>query len=83
MEWSEENILFLIELYRKHELLWNSKHLLYYNKIKKHDAWTNIAEELDTTVDECKRKITNVLSSLRRERAKIKKSTGTGKGGFI
>ncbi|KAK4882234.1 hypothetical protein RN001_005553 [Aquatica leii] len=39
-----------------------------------------IAAELSSTVEECKKKVTNLLSSYRRERAKVKKSVGTGKG---
>jgi predicted neutral ceramidase superfamily lipid hydrolase len=61
-------------------LLWDTKNPLYYNKIKKNDAWEEIAVELHTTVDECKKKMNALLSALRREKAKIKRSQGTGRG---
>ncbi|KAJ8909275.1 hypothetical protein NQ315_008881 [Exocentrus adspersus] len=80
MEWTEDTILLLINLYRHQECLWNAKHSLYYNKLRKYDSWVQIAAELNTTVEECKKKITNLLSAFRREKAKVKKSIGTGKG---
>lgn len=80
MEWSEEKTLLLIELYRAAELLWDAKHALHFNKLKKHDAWEQIASAMETTAEECKRKMTAVLSSFRRERGKVSKSLGTGKG---
>ncbi|KAK4887321.1 hypothetical protein RN001_003592 [Aquatica leii] len=73
MEWTEDTIQLLISLYRQNECLWNPKHSLYYNKLRKYDAWVQIAAELSSTVEECKKKVTNLLSSYRRERAKVKK----------
>jgi len=37
----------------------------------------------EQTVDECKRKMENLLSSLRREKMKMRKSSGKGKGEYI
>ncbi|XP_046142155.1 uncharacterized protein LOC123987887 [Osmia bicornis bicornis] len=80
MEWTEEIVLQLIENYRKHKILWDPQHPKYYHKIKKSDAWDKIAQELSIIRDECKKKMNALLSALRREKAKIKKSHGTGKG---
>lgn len=65
----------LIKLYEQIPLLWHAKHPQYYNKIKRNDALEQIAKE-----NECRKKINSLLSAMRREKAKIKKSFGTGKG---
>jgi len=82
MEWSNENVLLLIEKYRESELLWNAKHQFYYHKIKKNDAWEEIASEFNTTAEEVKKKINTLLSALRREKMKIRKSLVTGRGTY-
>lgn len=83
MEWTEERTLQFIEVYRSKVILWDTKHPSYYNKIKKNDAWDELAENFKTTADECKRKVSNLLSALRREKAKMKKTRGTGSGKCI
>jgi len=68
MEWSNENVLLLIEKYR--ELLWNVKHQFYYHKIKtklkKNNAWEEIQKY--TMAEMKKKKINIVLCSLQREK---------------
>jgi len=81
MEWLNENILLLIDKYRESELLWNAKHQFYYHKIKKNDAWEEIASGFNTTAEEVK-EINTLLSALRREKMKIKKSLVTGRGTY-
>lgn len=83
MEWTQEQTLELIELYRTREVLWDARHPTYYNKIRKNDAWVEVATQMKTTVDQCKKKITGLLAALRREKAKIKKTRGTGTGKYI
>lgn len=80
MEWNEEKTIQFIELYEQKQLLWYAKHPQYYNKIKRNDALEEIAKEIGFTVDDCKKKILGLLSAMRREKSKIKKSLGTGKG---
>ena len=80
MEWSEEATLNFIESYRSKEILWDPKNPKYYNKIRKNDYWLALSEEFHISVEECKKKITLLLSALRREKAKMKKSRGTGTG---
>ena len=79
MEWSKEDIKKLIETYQKRDLIWDPKHVHHYNKQRKQDAWEEIAKEMGTSVDVCK-KMEYLLAALRREKMKMKKSTGTGKG---
>ncbi|GBP23650.1 hypothetical protein EVAR_80267_1 [Eumeta japonica] len=42
------------------------------------DAWKEIATEMNKTAEECKKKMVNLLSSFRREKAKTNKSLTTG-----
>jgi hypothetical protein len=52
---------------------------MHFNKIKKQDAWEELGEKMNRQVDECKKKTENLLSSLQREKMKMRKSSGTGK----
>lgn len=72
----------LIDLYERYPVLWNPKHRLYYNKLKKYDAWTIIDENLGCAPGEAKKKMDSILASFRREKAKGKHSIGTGKGRY-
>jgi hypothetical protein len=69
-----------IELYKRKAIMWDPKHPMHFNKINKQVAWKELGKEMNRTVDECKKKIENLLSSFRREKMKIRKSSGTGKG---
>ncbi|XP_061716947.1 uncharacterized protein LOC133524816 [Cydia pomonella] len=80
MEWDKEKVLLFIDKYRDKEILWDPTHGDHFNKLKKNDAWVELSEDMNITVEEAKKKITSLLASLRREKAKIKNSTGTGKG---
>jgi len=56
---------------------------MHFNKIRKQDAWEELGKEMNTSADECKKKMENLLSSLRRKKMKIRKSSGTGKGEYF
>nr|CAH7750463.1 unnamed protein product [Callosobruchus chinensis] len=81
MQWDHDKTLYFIERYKAYNVLWDPAHGHHYNKIKREDAWSEIAEEIDSTVDICKKKMTSLLASLRRERQKIKKSREKGRLG--
>ena len=83
MEWTQENTLGFIQLYEKMSVLWDPNHPQYYNKLHKHDAWEEIATAMGTVTEECKKKMTSLLSSFRREKGRIRKSRGTGKGMYV
>ncbi len=83
MSWPREKCLGLIDEYEKHEVLWNPQHGDYYNKLKKHDAWVEVSSVLDISPQEGKKKMDSLLSSFRREKAKGKKSVGTGTGKYF
>lgn len=80
MEWTQEKTLLFIEKYRDQGILWDPQDPQHFNKLKKHDAWQQLAGEMEISAEECKRKITSLLASLRREKGKMIKSRGTGKG---
>jgi len=83
MEWTQESAIELIELYKRKEIIWDLKHPMHFNKIRKQDAWEELEKEMNRPVDECKQKLENLLSSLRREKMKMRKSSGTGKGEYF
>jgi len=80
MGWTQESVIELIELYKRKEIIWDPKHPVYFNKIIKQDAWEELGKEMNRPDDECKKKMENVLSSLRLEKMKMRKSSGTGNG---
>lgn len=89
VDWTNENVLKLIEVYRSKEIIWNPMNKNHFNKILKNDAWNEIASELSDhisttiTANECKTKIVTILAAYRREKMKIRKSIGTGSGKSI
>jgi len=54
-----------IKGYDREEIIWDPQHPLQFNKIKKQDAREELAKEMNSTVDECKKKTENIFSSLR------------------
>lgn len=80
MEWSNESSLNFIHQYRRHPVLWNPKHNYYFSKTKKNEAWEMIAKHLKKDVEDVKKKSLSLLGSFRREKAKGKRTVGTGTG---
>jgi hypothetical protein len=80
MEWIQENVIEFIELYKRKEITWDPKRPMHFKEIKKQDAWEEPGKKVDRPVEECKKKMENLLSSLRREKMKMIKSSGIGKG---
>jgi hypothetical protein len=58
MEWTQESAIELIELYKRKEI-WDPKHPMHFNKIRKQDAWKELGKEMNRPVDECKKKMEN------------------------
>lgn len=44
------------------------------------DVWNEIADIMQISIEKCRSKMLSLLSSCRREKAKIKLSEGTGQG---
>lgn len=83
MEWSKDDCLMLIQEYQKYKLLWDAKDPFHYSKTKKHDAWCSLAKLFNTDHEEVRKKMASLSGSFRREKAKGKKSMGTGKGKYL
>lgn len=77
MDWTNQKVIDFIERYKNKPVLWDPKCSKYYNKFAKIDAWDELADEMEITVIDCRRKITSLLSSFRREKMKIKRKRRT------
>lgn len=80
MEWSNTQVLQLIDLYKEQECLWNPKHDKHKSKTAKIDAWNQISEQIGSDTVEIKKKIESLLGSFRRERQKCDATYKTGTG---
>lgn len=80
MEWTKEQCLLLIAEYEKHPVLCDAKHAFHFSKLKKIDAWEAISKEMEVSTEDCRQKMLSLLGSFKSQRAKSKKSVGTGKG---
>ena len=80
LEWSEEQCLQLIGAYERQPILWQPTHQNYFSKNKKTDAWQTISKEIGIDEDNIRQKMTSLLGSFRQQKAKGKRSVGTGKG---
>ncbi|KDR08139.1 hypothetical protein L798_02256 [Zootermopsis nevadensis] len=69
MEWDDEKCLNLIDIYKNTPILWGPNDTNYYKMM--------FGLKL---VLLCKQEMVTLLASYRREKMKIKKSMGTGKG---
>ncbi|CAG9137202.1 unnamed protein product [Plutella xylostella] len=79
VEWGNQLVLKLIELYESKGCLWDTNNREYKNKIKKYDAWEGLANELQIPRKDVEAKIHNLRSQFVREKKKIASSKGTGK----
>jgi len=65
MEWTQERVIIFIKRYNREEIIWDPQHALHFNKIKKQDAREELAKEINSPINEWKKKIENIFSSLR------------------
>lgn len=79
-QWNRNDSIQLIEFYEQNPVLWNPNDNNYHMKTIKLDAWNDIADKMKRDVEDVKQKMTSLLSSFRREKLKVKKGMGTGKG---
>lgn len=69
--WSREKINHLIELYKKHECLWNHWHEAYKNKDKRNRAIEDICNKLQIPKFEFGKKIHNLRNQFNTEMKKL------------
>uniref|UniRef100_A0A2C9KJU0 MADF domain-containing protein n=1 Tax=Biomphalaria glabrata TaxID=6526 RepID=A0A2C9KJU0_BIOGL len=77
LNWTRMESLHLIEAYRK-SMLWHSEHGLHLNKISKEELWREVGSAVQKPVRECKKKMEYLLSGMRREKMKFKRSQENG-----
>jgi hypothetical protein len=83
MEWAQESVIGFIELYKRKEIIWDPKHPMHFNKIRKQGAREELGMGMNIPVDECKKDMENILPSLRQEKMKMRESSGRGKGEYF
>jgi hypothetical protein len=47
MEWTQESVIELIEFCKRKEIIWDPKHPMHFNKIRKQDAWEELGKEMN------------------------------------
>lgn len=83
MNLNKEDVILLIREYEKRKVLWDSRDKWHFNKNRKNDAWNEIAKCIKIDVEDAKKKISSLLGSFRREKAKGRKTLVTGNGNGI
>lgn len=83
MEWSQEEVTEFINFYKQKSILWNPMNPHHFNRLEKNEAWEEIARDTGRSVEHCKRKMEYLLSVLRREKLKMRKSMRTAKGKYL
>jgi hypothetical protein len=77
-----ETAIRLIEVYRSHSPLWDTRCKEYHNNNVREDLWDEIAKAFVQPKAALKLKMKSLLSSYRRERNREKTSNVTGCGKF-
>ncbi|KAJ8889655.1 hypothetical protein PR048_009156 [Dryococelus australis] len=78
MEWSNDKLLPLIDLYREKPRLWNQRDTEFKIKSKKNDDWAEIDREMECGPLAARKKMESLLSSFRGKRQKKKCKSGAG-----
>lgn len=85
VKWSSDQIVTFLEIYRKHECLWDIRSPEYLKRDSKQQAFAKLLDELRlngiiVTQDVLKKKIKNLRDAYRNELNKVKKSKKSGAG---
>lgn len=75
-DWSKDNIIKLIELFRDYPVLWDAKVADYKNRNKKHDAWNDIALAMKVERSEVEKKMRCLIGQYQRNNKKGKSGAG-------
>lgn len=76
MEWTNEQVLTLIELYRERPVLWNQCLSDFKNKNLKNYAWNEISKEIKISKSEVQSKMRNLITTFQRILKKGKSGSG-------
>lgn len=80
MDFSDDECITLINLYKSRPILWDPSHSKYKLTKIKIDFWLEIANEMKKDVNAIKKKMESLLSSFRRERQREGISGHSGAG---
>ncbi|XP_054259608.1 uncharacterized protein LOC128984325 [Macrosteles quadrilineatus] len=85
VKWSSDQLVTFLEIYRKHECLWDIRSPEYLKRDSKQQAFAKLLDELRlngiiVTEDVLKKKIKNLRDAYRNELIKVKKSKKSGAG---
>ena len=47
MEWTQESVIEFIVLYIRKDMIWDPKHAMHFNKIRKQGAWEDLGKEMN------------------------------------
>lgn len=79
MDWGREKCILLIEQYKSYPELWSLTHPSYYNKTRKSEVWSNIAQAINcSSVEEVRKKMDSILASYRRAKLRCKRTKENG-----
>ena len=69
---TQERATEFIEEYTRKEIIWDPKSVqcISMKQKKKHEAWEELANEINRTVDQCKTTMEELLSSVGRDKMK-------------
>lgn len=70
-DWTEAKCLELIREYRRKPMLWDKKNRFFFRRNMKPIAWEEIGDALNIPADQCKHKMNVLMSSFRREKARL------------
>lgn len=76
MDWGEDTISRLIDLYREQPVLWDQTLAEYKDKNRKNYAWNDISRELKLSKAEVQSKIRGLIYQFNRESKKGKSGSG-------
>lgn len=79
-EWSKQMSLQLIRIFRANPVLWSARDPDYYNREAKRVAWAAIGATMGFPVYDCKRKMTSLTGSFRREKWRMRTNPSTARG---
>ncbi|OWR50880.1 hypothetical protein KGM_213200 [Danaus plexippus plexippus] len=72
MEWTNDQIIHLVNEYRNKPMLWDPGHDMYRTQSIKYEAWCDIAETFQCEITDLRKKINSIFASHRREKAKVR-----------
>lgn len=71
-EWTNEQVIRLIDEYKNKPELWDIQHNLFRVHTARYEAFSQIAETFECDVSDLKKKLNSIFASHRREKSKVR-----------